>query len=113
MSRQQRRAAERATRKRETKATFTARVHGEVMEAKTVQGMWNVYAGNRFGPECTSRPLEPEHLALLREVFYAGATSMMHLITSLPSLDDPDDEAGAWAIQRLAEELETYADGRS
>jgi len=112
MSRQQRRAEERAQAKRESKRAFIDRVHGEVVAGETVLDLWLVYYRNRFERVATPA-LEPEHVALLKEVFYAGVSSMFQLMTVASDVGDSEDEIdrGAQRMQRLYEELDAYVKG--
>jgi hypothetical protein len=104
MSRQQRRAAEREALKRTLKPRVEA--------ATTIGELWRVYR-TRF--DAAQVPLEPEHLDVLREVFYAGVASAFDLL--LKASGDPHDdsdaalERGAELLNRLHEELDTYAKG--
>jgi len=109
MSRQQRRAEERATAKREGRKAFMARLHNEVAGSETVRDLWLVYYRNRFETPAT-RPLEPEHIALLQEVFYSGVAAMFDLVYKAGDVGDSAEEIdrGAAKLQRLLEELETY-----
>ena len=110
MSRQQRRAEERARAKREGRAAFVARVHGQVEGGDTVRDLWQVYYRNRF-ELLAARPLEPEHVALLEEVFYAGVAAMFQLMDKASTPEDIDE--GAARLQRLYEELEVYTKRRT
>ena len=101
MTRQQRRAAERASAK--------ARIHADVEAGDTVRDLWTVYRTERFERQAV-RPLEPEHYALLQEVFYAGVSAMFQLMNKAAGTDD--DDAGVARMQRLYEELETYVEHR-
>lgn len=103
MSRQQRRAAERAAAK-ETKKQFVERVHGEVKESTSIRELWLTYFHNRF-ELLVSRPLEPEHIALLEEVFYAGALSMAQVSYKLATESEDEDE-GAIQMERIHQELQ-------
>ncbi len=106
MSRQQRRAADRAAAKQE----FIDRIHPRVAAAVTIQQLWNLYFTERF-EKVADRPFEPEHVELLRGVFYAGCASMFQLVTSLAGPDDEPDDLGAERLERLHEELNIYAKG--
>lgn len=109
MTRQQRRAEERARAKRESKTQFVARVYGEVMQADSIGQLWRTYYQNRFERHA-ARPLEPEHIALLQEVFYSGVTAMFQLMNKATTVGDSEEEIerGADRLARLYEELETY-----
>jgi hypothetical protein len=96
----------------ESRQAFTDRVHAEVLAGESIQDLWLTYYTHRFANR-SSKPLEPEHVELLREVFYAGVATMFHL--ALMSAEGGDTEAeveaGAARMQRLHEELATYERG--
>ena len=104
MTRQQRRAQERAEAKR--------RVHTQVEASDSIQQLWRVYYRTRFELQ-TTRPFEPEMIALLQEVFYAGVASMFQLMNkaSEGGETEADIDAGADKLQRLYEELDTFVKG--
>lgn len=103
-TRQQRRARERHATK-QSAATFD-RIHTRVVEADTIGHMWRVYSEERF----KGHGLEPEHLALLREVFYSGVAAMLELMNRV-SGEDVSEDRGVEMLARLHEELDVYTKG--
>lgn len=99
MTRQQKRAAARSA----AKATLAEVEHGD-----TVLDMWRVYYRARF-ERFTSRPLEPEHIAMLREVFYSGAAAMLQL--TLKASEPENEDVCVGNMERLEDELKTFARG--
>jgi hypothetical protein len=106
MSRQQRRAAERATAKAETRRQQFDRIHGQVLAGQTIRDMWLIYGRERFEPGV---PLDsPEATEILEPTFYAGFASALQLMLRV-SPDDVSDEVGAEMLSRLHEELHVYS----
>lgn len=104
-SRQVRRARER----QEQRQRFD-QIHGDVLKGRTVRDMWKVYAGNRF--KATGIDIDgPEASATIKHGFYAGAASMLELMMRV-SPDDVSEEQGVEMLERLREELESYAKGK-
>lgn len=105
MSRQQRRAGERAAAKESRRAQFD-RVHGQVLAGKTIRDMWLVYARERLTPH----GIDINDVAVretLERAFYAGVASMIGLMDRV-SPDDITEEHGVEMLSRLYEELEAY-----
>jgi len=105
VSRQQRRALERAAAKKGRRETFE-RVHGQVLAGRTVRDLWLVYARERLEPHGIDINDEAVKATLERS-FYAGAASMLELMTRVAP-DDVSEEVGVEMIQRIHEELEAY-----
>lgn len=98
-SRQMRRA-------RERREKFD-QVHGAVLKGRTVRDLWLVYGQSRFRE--TGLTLDdPIVTETLKHAFYAGAASMIELMTRV-SPDDISEDQGVEMLQRLHEELETYS----
>jgi hypothetical protein len=112
VSRQQRRAAERATAKRESRRAAFDRVHGQILAGRTVRDLWLVYARERF--ESVGLDLEDDNVKMTVEhAFYTGVLSMFELLTRVAP-DDVSEDVGVEMLERLREELEAYATrGRS
>lgn len=96
--------------KGESKQAFVDRVHGKVTAGETIQDLWLVYYRERFEAR-VSRPLEPEHVEMLKGVFYAGVSTMFYLMDKMAGAVEEDDDLGASRLQRIYEELETYSKG--
>lgn len=90
-------------RARERREEFD-RVHGNVLAGRTVLDMWRVYARERLTPHGIDIT-DPAVDATMRSAFYAGAASMLELMTRV----GPDNDQGVEMLQRLHEELDTYA----
>lgn len=110
-TRQQRRRQERADAKRESRRQQFDRIHGEVLAAKSVQHMWLTYASNRLTPHGIDIT-DPNVRATLEPAFYAGAASMLELMQRVGP-DEISEDQGVEMLQRIHEELETYARGRT
>ena len=112
MSRQQRRAQEREAAKQLRRETFD-RVHGKVLEAKSVRHMWDVWRQNRAEVAAVDNlPPELKGFAdkMLRDTFYAGVASMFELMQRVGP-DDITEDQGVEMLTRLQEELDTYTKG--
>ena len=94
----------------ESRQAFVDRVHGKVTSGVTIQDLWLVYYRERFEAR-VSKPLEPEHIEMLKGVFYAGVSSMFYLMDKMAGESTEDDDIGAGRLQRIYEELETYTKG--
>lgn len=107
-TRQQRRQAERDA----TKGRIQERVTARVVSAVSVQHMWRTYYDEVLVPRkiTTDDPLTAAGVKYFRESFYAGASSMLELMMRA-SPDDISEDDGAAMLQRLYEELQTYAKG--
>lgn len=107
-SRQQRRARER----RELKASIAARVQTRVEQARTVQAMWRAYYEETLKPRglVEGDPAIDDGLVLMRKTFYAGVAAMLELMMRV-SPDDVSEDQGVEMLQRLYDELQTYAQG--
>lgn len=101
-SRQQRRA-------RERREQFD-RIHGKVLAGRTVLDLWRVYARERLTPHGIDIT-DPAVDGTMRQAFYAGAASMLELMTRV-SPEDVSEDQGVEMLQRLHEELATYAEKR-
>jgi hypothetical protein len=104
-SRQQRRARER----RESKRQQFDRIHGQVLAGRTVREMWLAYGRNRF--ERVGIDLnDPAIVETAKHSFYVGAAAMLELMTRVAP-DDVSEDVGVEMLNRLHEELNTYAKG--
>ncbi len=107
MSRQQRRAGERARTKRESRRAEFDRIHGNVLAGRTVRDLWLVYARGRLEPhgiDITDDAVK----ATLERSFYAGAAAMLEL-TMRVSADEISEEQGIEMLNRIHEELDAYS----
>ena len=103
-SRQQRRADERRAAKEDQIRT---RVHSQVTAARSVREMWNTYHANLLKPHLGD---DESVLWPLRDAFYGGCASMLELMLRVAP-EDVSEEAGADMLQRLEDELTTFARG--
>jgi hypothetical protein len=111
-TRQQRRAAERATAKRESRRAEFDRIHGNVLAGRTVRDLWLVYARERLTPHGIDIDDEAVR-GTMERAFYAGAASMLEL-TMRVSPDEISEEAAMEMLTRIHEELDAYTKrGRS
>ena len=101
-SRQVRRSRQREAAKRAHIDT----IHQKVVTSDTILDLWNVYFETRFPPSIHD---EPDMVALLKEVYYAGVASMLQLMNKAAGDAQEDDDIGAARLQRLYEELDTHA----
>lgn len=112
-SRQQRRAQERQAVKDARRQRFDA-IHGQVLAARTVGHLWRTYRDGRFRTDGMD-DIDPAHRAAVEELaqhaFYAGAASMFELVTRVAP-DDVSEDVGVEMLNRIHEELDTYARGR-
>jgi len=106
-TRQQRRARERA----ETRASLAEHVGARVVAAPSVQAMWRAFAEEvlaRHGIKAGEDDTADFALVWFRRAFYAGAAGMFELVTRVAP-DDVSEDKGVDMLQRLSDELETYA----
>lgn len=112
MSRQQKRAAERAKVKGESRRATFDRVHGQVLAGKTIRDLWLTYAAAVLA----SHGIDPADEAVretLEPAFYAGVAAMLELSMRV-STDDISEDVGVEMLNRLHEELDAYSKrGRS
>lgn len=105
MSRQQRRAAERAAARKQERAAFD-RIHGNVLASRTVRDLWLVFARERLTPHGIDIT-DPAVRETMERAFYAGAGSMLELMTRVGP-DEISEDAGVEMLTRLHEELEAW-----
>jgi hypothetical protein len=110
MTRQQRRAQERQAIKAETRRAQFDRIHGNVLASRTILEMWRTYGRERLAPHGIDIT-DPVVEQTMRPAFYAGAAAMMELMQRVGP-DDISEEQGVEMLQRLYEELSTYAEAR-
>jgi hypothetical protein len=102
-SRQVRRARER----RESRRAQFDRIHGNVLAGRSVRDMWLTYGQERL--ESVGIDLsDPDVTHTVKHAFYAGAAAMLELMTRVAP-DDVSEDVGVEMLNRLHEELETYA----
>jgi hypothetical protein len=105
-TRQQRRAKAR----QDTRRQQFDRIHGQVLAGRTVLDMWRVYGRERLTPHGID-VTDPNVEATMRPAFYAGAAAMLELMERVGP-DDVSEDQGVEMLQRLHEELETFAFNR-
>jgi hypothetical protein len=106
-TRQQRRARERAA----MKASLEQEVGARVAAAPSVQAMWRTFAEEvlaRHGIVPGDDEVADQALVWFRRAFYAGAAGMFELVTRVAP-DSVSEADGVAMIQRLHDELHTYA----
>lgn len=101
-SRQVRRRRER----QETRRQQFDRIHGQVLAGRSVRDMWLVYATERVARAGLSIDDETVR-GVIEHAFYAGASSMLDLITRVAPENVTEDQ-GVEMLTRLHEELESY-----
>jgi hypothetical protein len=108
MSRQQRRAKERAA----AKATLQARIHTRIESAVSVHRMWRTFYDEVLVPRGITfdDPDTAPGVDWFRRAFYAGAASMLDLMMRVGP-DDVSEDQGVEMLERLREELETFGKG--
>ena len=108
MTRQQRRAAERDA----GRAAIRDRVTARVAAAPSVHAMWKAYYEEVLVPRGVTfeDPDTAPGAEWFRRSFYAGVSAMLELMMRV-STDDVTEDRGVEMLQRLYEELETYARG--
>lgn len=112
MSRQQRRAEQRARDKRESRRAEFDRIHGNVLAGRTVRDLWLVFAREWLTPHGIDIN-DDAVKATVERAFYAGAASMLEL-TMRVSPDEVSEEQGIEMLNRIHEELDAYTKrGRS
>lgn len=110
MSRQQRRAAERSTAKREIRREQFDRIHGQVLAGKTIRDLWLTYGAEAIVPLGVKLD-DPAVVGTVEAAFYAGVAAMFELHMRV-SADNVSEEVGVEMLSRLHEELESYTQRR-
>jgi len=85
-------------------------IHGQVLAGRTIGDLWRLYASAKLTPYGVDIH-DPNVRATLEPAFYAGAASMLELMQRVGP-DDITEDQGVEMLQRIHEELETYARGR-
>ena len=100
-TRQQRRARERALE--------TLALAGKFMKNQTIQQHWVTFRDTQLKPFIGEADVHGVLERMMENAFYAGATAFFDLTLKGVGPDDESVEAGAARVQRLVEEINTFA----